>query len=186
MAKTEYFYKKYCKICSKLTDTWKISEQYFSFLRRSPGMKFPEDKPNVITYDCVCNECSPEYYSDPNWVAPEPFKKIALPIPKKPIISASVPAVPTSAALSAPSIAPAPSVPSAPASPAAPVAPPVPQVGPRRPPAPPRMAAPIARLSAPPAATPQEPDKISTPTNDTKQVVKLAVPRFKIPPIIKK
>ena len=174
MTKTEYFYKKYCKLCGKLTDSWKISKEYFNFLRRSPGMKYPEDTPGVVTYDWVCESCAPEYYSDPSWIAPEPFKKAPLPLPKGVVI-------PTSSSPPTPSAHPVPPAPSTPLAVPAHPAPPARPAVPTRPAPPTRMAAPIPTPCAPPAATPQEPAKASSPTNVEKPFVTKAAPKFNIP-----
>ena len=159
-----FYYKKYCKICGVLTDSWKISKNYFEFLKRSPGVSYPEDKPNECTYQWVCESCAPDYYSDPKWVAPEPFKKRPLPVP-----SIQTPA----------------GVPRPPTSPAPQVSTPVPHVAPTRRPPPPRMPVPMPRQSAPQAATASEPAKVYKSPAVEKAVEKLPINKFKVPPLKK-
>ena len=159
-----YYYKKYCKICGVLTDSWKISKNYFEFLKRSPGVSYPEDKPNECTYQWVCESCAPDYYSDPKWTAPEPFKKLPLPVPSiQPAVGES--RSPTTSTLQ--------------------VSTPVPQVAPVRRPPPLRMPAPMLRQSAPQAATTPEPAKVHKTLPVEKATVSPPVSKFKVPPLKK-
>ena len=156
---TEYYYKKYCKQCGVLTDSWKISKQYFEFLKRSPGIKYPEERPAECTYDWICEKCAPDYYADPEWEAPEPFKRKPLPAPK--ISTARPPAAPAQKPTETAQVPP-------------PAAPAAPRISPPKPP-----------LRTPPVATPPVSAKPSTPEKQDKIASTPAAPRFKVPKLNK-
>ena len=177
MAVKEYFYKRYCRKCSAV-DVWKISKEYFIFLQKSPGMKFPEDDPGVVKYDAICSDCAPAYYSDPNWqpVEHKPFKTLAPPktfkLPKEDTIcvNETIDEAPPPAS----SASPAPS-----ASPSEAVSPALKTVPPRSFRVPP-MASPMPPAVAPPRPTPPKPAKENIVIEQEKPVVKTP-PKFNPP-----
>lgn len=76
-------YMRICKKCGKVTGTWKISDQYFNFLKRSSGIEFEGD---TAFHMMFCDSCAPEAYMSADYKPPEPFKKKPAPLPPNLVI----------------------------------------------------------------------------------------------------
>ena len=75
---TKFAYKRICKVCGKVTDTWSISEKYFNFLKRSYGVSFKDTTAYFMLY---CDACAPAYYMSEAYKPSEPFKQKPVPVP---------------------------------------------------------------------------------------------------------
>ena len=90
---TKFVYKRICKVCGKVTDTWSISEKYFNFLKRSYGISF---EGSTAFFMLACDDCAPAYYMSVDYKPPESFKQKPVPIPPGLIIPGVTKKSPTS------------------------------------------------------------------------------------------
>jgi len=157
---SKYFYKKYCKECGTLTDSWRISKAYYEFLSKSPGVKQECDL--ICTYPWICERCSPKSYESNTStnIVPPP-----IPRPKPP------PGVPERRA--ADDRRASPSTPSATRTAPSRPAPPPPTLTP--PPAPRAPQRPNLGQPAPESQPPKVPTALSKKTI-------MPPPKFKVPP----